>query len=255
VKQLGLRTLLVVVALGLIARVWPYDVVADVHPDAGLLPPSGAHWLGTDRLGRDVAMRLFVALGNFVPPGIAAALLAMSLGTVLGTIAGWVGGLPAAIVRLGLDALDAVPRLVLVLFACMIAGAPVAALVTGVAMSGTVARAVEARLSGLQKAELVDALRAHGVPDHRILLVHLLRYNALDDILRTGVTTFGAWLVLEASLSYLGHYGVSEPMPSWGNMIALAFASPPGNAWAGVAPALALSLLVALIHAPERRHE
>lgn len=254
-RRAGPITVGVLLLLAILARLWPYDVVGDVNPAVALAGPSPEHWLGTDRLGRDVAMRLFVAVGNFVPSGIAAALLAMGLGTALGTVAGWVDGAGAAVVRLGLDALDAVPKLVLVLFACMVAGPQVAALVTGLATSTAVARAVEARLVSLRKAELVDALRAHGLSDARILWVHLLRGNAHRDVVRAGVGAFGTWLWLEASLSYLGRYGVPEPEPSWGNMIALAFSSPPGNSWAGVAPALALAAVIALVQAPEGREE
>lgn len=239
--------------LAAVATLLPYDVIAAVDAHATLQPPSAAHWLGTDSLGRDVAWRLLLATRNFVPGGLVAAAISALLGTVLGVGAGWRPGVLATLTQQLLDALSALPRLVLVLFACMIAGQGrwIGAIAAGVALTPPVARAVEARLTALRRAEFVEALRVHGIAPARILLFHVLWANTRRDVLREAANTFGAWLIIEASLSYLGSYGVPEPEPSWGNMIALAFAAPPGNVWAGLAPAIALGLAAALVRPSE----
>ena len=92
--------------------------------------------------------------------------------------------------------------------------------------------------------EFVTALRAHGVGDGRILLWHVLWVNVRGLLVRQVLNTFGFFLVVETTLSYFGGFGVQEPTPSWGNMLAFEFGIPDGNPAAWLAPAAAIWLAI-----------
>lgn len=240
----------ILLGIAAIALVVPYDVIGAVDAAHVRETPSLDHWLGTDTLGRDVAWRLFLSTRSSVPGGVVAAGVAVVLGVPLGIGAGWSPGFVSAVSRQVVDVVSAVPRLVAVLFACMIAGDGrwIGAVATGIAVAPALARSVEARLVDLRDAEFVVALRAYGIAPLRILGLHVLWANCRGLIAREAIHALGTWLVIEATLSYLGAYGVPEPEPSWGNMIAMAFSAPPGNPWAGLAPACALAAVAIGLH-------
>ncbi len=241
-RRLGLVLFASLLLLWLVGLAMPYDVVADVHPDLADAPPAAAHLLGTDHLGRDVLARLIRASRAFVLPGAGAAVVAGVLGLALGTVAGWFGGVAEQAGRLVFTVVGAVPRLVLVLLAATIVGddPAVLAVAAGLVCAPELGSAVAARLGDLRRAEFVLALRAHGVSDARILGYHLLWVNARGVVARQLFTVFGYYVGLETTLSYLGGFGVQEPEPSWGNMVAFEFGRPDGNLLAWLAPALAL---------------
>lgn len=234
--------------LGALALAWVgaalcgYDVVADVHPADASLGPAADRWLGTDHMGRDVAWRLLVGTASFVPPGILAAAVAGLAGGTAGAAAGWFGGAVEAAVRYALSVVASVPRLVLVLLACSILSSSpwVLGAAAGVAYAPALGEAVYTRIEGLRRAEFVLAARAHGLADTRILFHHLLWVNCRGLVARHLLQAFGFFLVLESTLSYLGGFGVQEPTPSWGNMLAFEFGVVEGNPLAWAAPALAI---------------
>lgn len=242
VAGLALLALVAVAFLGSFAV--PYDAVSDVHTELANAGISGGHLLGTDHLGRDVAHRVLAGTRAFCGPGAASAVLAALFGTVLGAAAGWFGGAVATAIRYGFTVLGSLPRLVLVLLACSIfgPGALTLAIASAVACIPAVGEAVYARLDSLRRAEFVLAARAHGISDARVLGYHLLWVNARGLVARHAAQVFGFFLVVETSLSYLGGFGVPEPTPSWGNMLAFEFGNPSGNVYAWLAPALATVL-------------
>lgn len=241
-RRLAMGLFAALLLLWAVALLVPYDVVGDVHPELADAAPSAAHWLGTDHLGRDVSRRLVTASRAFVLPGLGAAGVAGIVGLTLGTVAGWFGGAAEQLVRLMFTVVGAIPRLVLVLLAATILGdTPVLlALAAGLVCAPELGSAVAARLGELRRAEFVLALRAHGIPDGRILGYHLLWVNARGVVARQLFTVFGYYVGLETTLSYLGGFGIQEPAPSWGNMVAFEFGRPDGNPFAWLAPALAL---------------
>ncbi len=220
--------------LYLLAVLIPYDVVGDVDPARGGLGPGLAHWLGTDHLGRDVLWRVIRSVRSFFVPGLLAAALSSLLGAAGGTLAGWSAGgdgeprrgglLLSDLARYVSTSISAVPRLILALLAISIFARAddslwVLAVALGISEAPLLAEAWQARIGALQRQEFVIALRAHGVPRARILWYHLLYVHGRGLIARHAVATFGQFLILEATLSYLGRYGIPEPTPSWGNMI------------------------------------
>lgn len=224
-----------------------FDVVADVDPSRANLGPGPDAWLGTDHLGRDVAWRLITGSEAFVGPGLVAAGVALCLGLPSGALAGYLGGITAGVVRYLHAIIGALPRFVLVLLACTIYGSEpmVLAIAAGVAFAPGLGQAVEARIADLRSREFVLATRAHGVSALRTLAWHLLWVNGRTLVARQVLYLLSFVLVLETTLSYIGGFGIEEPQPSWGNMLAFEFGVTDGNPWAWLAPAAAIWLTVA----------
>jgi peptide/nickel transport system permease protein len=211
-----------------------------------LLPPltrdahGTLHFLGTDRFGRDLFVRMMLAGRLSLAVGIAGSLLASGLGTAVGAIAAWVGGwLDQALMALG-DALLALPRLVLLLVCAALWRPGLATVVVVLVATGWmgVARLVRAELLGVRTQPYVDAATALGASSARVLLRHALP-NALGPAIVATTLGVGNAILLESGLSFLG-LGIQPPQPSWGNMIAggrdLIVAAP----WVAIAPGLAL---------------
>lgn len=230
------------VVVGALIGPWlGYDVVGDVDPSRSFAAPSSTHWLGTDHLGRDVAWRLLIACGPFVGPGLLACGVCLLIGVPAGTASGMLGGPVSAAIRFGFTVVEGLPRFVLVLLVLAIYGPSwwVLALTAGVAYAPTLGEAVHERLEGLRRAEYIRANRAHGVPEWRLILVHLLWATCRRLIARHLLGLFAFFLVLETTLSYLD-FGVPQPWPSWGNMLAFDLDHDEAGLWAILAPAAAI---------------
>ncbi len=177
--------------------------------------------------------------------GTVACLVAAGLGGPLGAVAGWSGGPIAALVRFVVGSIASVPRLVLVLLVCTVygSGSLQLAVAAGLAAVPSIAEAVGARIERLRRAEFVLASQAHGVPPGRLLVAHLVGAACGPSIARLLLATFGSFVVLECTLSYLGGLGVPEPMPSWGNMLVFDWGR--GASASVIAPGLAIWATVA----------
>ena len=226
---------LTVVAALTITRLAAFFV--DVDPalptDAPLLGPSAAHLLGTDPLGRDLFHRMIAATEAFYFPGLLAAAAATAVGVPSGAVVGyWPDSRLAVALRAVLTMVDAWPRLVLVVVVVAIFTASVhdpaawasarlyvLGLLVGLSWVPAVAGAVAEKVLHFRRAHFVEAARAHGLADRAILGYHILWANCRSLVLRQACTVFGAFLLIETSLSYLGHYGVPAPRPSWGNIL------------------------------------
>lgn len=212
-------------------------IFLDVDPgnptDGQLLGPSMAHALGTDQLGRDVLVRMIESTEAFTTPGIVAVLVALLIGVPLGAAIGfWPSTHLAGVARFGLTIVGAWPRLVLVVVVVAIfmvsvsdpaawadARLYVLALLVALSFVPQLAHELSEKVLTFQREEFVEAARAHGLPDSRILFVHILWANCRELVLRQCCLLFASFLLVETSLSYLGDYGVPPPRPSWGNIL------------------------------------
>jgi peptide/nickel transport system permease protein len=241
---------LIVVALLVIAALTA-PVLARVDPIQidlahALRPPSAAHWLGTDVQGRDVWARLVYGARVSLAVGVVSQSIAVTLGVTLGLIAGYYGRwTDEAIMRLA-DITLAFPTLLL-LIAMVAALQPsltvVFATVGFVGWAG-LARLVRAQALVVRELEFVQAERALGARDWRIIALHVLPNVAGPVIIAATLGVAGA-IMAEAALSFLG-LGVQPPTPSWGAMIAdgrdlgqLRHAP-----WTSLAPGLAIGVAV-----------
>ena len=200
---------------------------------ARLEPPSAAHPLGTDELGRDHLLRLAYGARVSLGVGVAGALLAALIGAAVGLVAGYRGGrVDAALMRLT-DAVIALPLLPLLVVLAAVdpaklglpAGLGLGAaggagrIVLIVALFGwtTTARLVRASVLSLRRRDFILAARALGAGPLRIALRHLLP-NAAGPLVVATTLSVGQVILAESVLSFLG-LGVQPPTPSWGNML------------------------------------
>jgi peptide/nickel transport system permease protein len=183
------------------------------------VPPSGAHWLGTDNLGRDMLSRLVFGARISLTVGIAAPLIGLFLGGGLGMLAGYMRGPLETLVVACVDVLIAFPPLVLALALTAYLGQTVGNLtiIIGILSIPAFTRVTRAATLGIAKREFILAARALGASHGRIIVREVLPNVALPlsafFLLAVAVT-----IVVEGALSFLG-LGVPPPAPSWGGMI------------------------------------
>jgi peptide/nickel transport system permease protein len=221
------------------------DVLATRLVPPGTADPLGRfHLLGTDRFGRDVLLRMLVAARLSLAVGVLGSVFAGLLGTIVGAWGGWRGGIPDLLVTATADALLAVPRLVLLLVIAALWGPGTLTTVAVLVATGWmgVARLVRAEVLGARRRDWVDAARALGGTDQRVLWRHVLP-NAIGPAIVATTLGVGNAILLESGLSFLG-LGIQPPAPSWGNMIAggrdLIVTAP----WIAIAPGIALVVTV-----------
>ena len=217
---LGGAVLLALLVLASLLAPWlsPFD---PVKPDyrATYAPPGAGHLLGTDNLGRDVWTRALYGGRTSLVIALSGTVLALALGGALGTAAAGVGGVLERLLTRLFDALLAFPGflLVLLLVAGFGGGVVPTLLALGLAGSPLYFRLTRAYTRSLLKREYVDAAQALGARRPRLLLHHVVP-NFLGPILVQAASTAALFLIVEASLSYLG-LGVQLPIPSWGNVL------------------------------------
>ncbi len=213
-----------VLLLCLVALVVPYDPASAVDLSVRDQGPSAAHIFGTDSQGRDVAIRVLEATEAFFLPGLLAALLAVIAGALAGAITGYLVGPVREAVLWLLQLTDTLPRLVFIILVCTILEPTMGliALVTGVLFIPSVATVIRRKVEALGSEDYILAHIAHGFPPWRILLYHIVWLQCRSMLVRQATFVFSYVLFVETALSYLGDYGVPEPDPSWGNMVAQA---------------------------------
>ena len=239
----------------------PVEGVLDRRYEAGnldlnLLPPSmeldGAEWnrveaarseggfvptllLGTDKLGRGVLGRLFLGGAVSLGIGLAAAVIAVTIGTLFGAVSGYLGGRTDAVLMRFVDILYGLPYILLVVLFSLAADGVIArggldpsassrqlvnVLTLLVAIGGvgwlTIARVVRGQVLSLREQQFMESCRALGVSPTRQFLVHLVP-NLIGPIVVYGTLAVPAAILSESFLSFLG-IGVEEPLPSWGNL-------------------------------------
>jgi peptide/nickel transport system permease protein len=221
-NRLAMAGAAVLLALAVIAVLapWlaPYDPL-EVNLPQALLPPSSAHWLGTDQLGRDVLSRLIHGARISLVIGFIAVGVAVVVGTLAGALAGFYGGwVDTALMRF-VDTMLAFPSIFLLLSIIAIVEPSIYTIMAVIGFTGWmgVARLVRAEFLSLKEREFVLAARVLGASSLRIITRHLLP-NALAPILVAATLGVGGAILTESVLSYLG-LGVQPPTPSWGNIL------------------------------------
>jgi ABC-type dipeptide/oligopeptide/nickel transport system permease subunit len=213
----------VVVVLALLALLAP--VVARHDPLAidlvnQLQGPSATHWLGTDIQGRDVWSRLVYGSRVSLSAGVVSQLIALLLGLTLGLAAGYRGGWVDELVMRLADVTLAFPTLLLLIAmaAALQPSLGVVFLTIGVVGWAGMARLVRGQVLVVRQLEFVQASRALGARDVRIVLQHVLP-SVIAPVLIAATLGVAAAIMAESALSFLG-LGVQPPTPSWGSMIA-----------------------------------
>lgn len=187
---------------------------------AKLLPPGGAHWLGTDNLGRDVLSRMVAGSMISLTVGFVAMAVSLGIGIVLGAVSGYFGGWVDNVLMRIVDALQCFPSFFLILSAIAILGPNIWIIIFVIGLvswTGT-ARLVRAEFLTLRECQYVSAARAMGQSGFQIIFRHILP-NAFAPIFVTAIVSIPDAILVESGLSFLS-FGVPPPQATWGNIIA-----------------------------------
>jgi oligopeptide transport system permease protein len=209
-------------ALGLLCVLGPWfsgTSYQDQDLELGAVGPSAAHWFGTDTLGRDLFVRMLYGGRISLGVGLSATLVALTIGVLYGAVAGYLGGKIDAVMMRVVDILYALPFTIFVILLMVIFGRNIILLFLAIGAVEwlTMARIVRGQIMALKKLEFIEAARALGYGNRRILFRHLIP-NILGPIIVYTTLTIPAVMLLEAFLSFLG-LGVQPPMSSWGTLI------------------------------------
>lgn len=196
----------------------PFDPNAQ-DLDAGLSGVSSSHWLGQDKLGRDLLSRLVHGSRISVAVGLGTVAISLAIGLLAGSVSGFFGGRIDHLFMRLCDVLMAFPGILLAIGITAVLGPSLRNVLIALSLLGWVgyARLIRAQVMKVKEMEFVESARASGSPPARILLSHILP-NALSPILVESTFGIARAIVAEAGLSFLG-LGVAPPAPSWGSMI------------------------------------
>ena len=213
---LGFVTVLAIAALAAPLFVQSYS---DQNLAYGAKAPSGAHWMGTDVLGRDLLSRVLYGSRISLAVGVCATLVSLTIGVLYGAISGYLGGKTDAAMMRIVDILYALPFTVFVILLMVIFGRNIVLLFMAIGAVEwlTVARIVRGQVLSLRRQEFIEAAIALGLRKRAIILRHLVP-NVLGITIIYATLTVPSVMLLEAALSFLG-FGVQPPMSSLGVLI------------------------------------
>ncbi len=226
---------LVVIILFLLTAVFatviaPYDPIMDQDPYNKNAPPSPAHLLGTDEIGRDVFSRLLYAARVSLTVAFVVTLIETTIGAVIGGISGYFGGWVDNVIQRIVDFLLTIPLLPLLLaFSSLLRGIEIPMVPkqwSSVVILSVIlivfswmgaCRLVRGMVLSLRSLDFSEAARALGMSNLRIIVRHMIP-NAMAPIIVSATLGLGGVIVTESALSFLG-FGIQPPVPTWGNML------------------------------------
>jgi peptide/nickel transport system permease protein len=185
-----------------------------------LMGPSGAHWFGTDELGRDILSRTLYGARISLVVAVSVVGLSLGVGLVAGGLAGFYGGWTDTVVNIYVtNAFLALPGILLAIAFVAFMGPGLGNVIIALAISGWVgyARLVRAQVMAVKEREFVEAARALGASDARVMMRHVLP-NILQPLIVQAAIGMAGAVLAEATLSFLG-LGVPPPQASWGSML------------------------------------
>ncbi len=251
---LGIITVFMIIGMSQVianllnVQLTPYDPNAvnyTLSPHGLGSPPSPAHPFGTDYLGRDVLSRTIVAARISMLVGVIAVAIALVIGLSLGPVSGYYGGITDAVIMRVADVFFAFPYILFVLLIMTVLGPGFTNvfIAIGLLSWATYARLNRGSVLSVRTMEFIEAARAQGASDLRIIFRHVLP-NTMAPVYVAIAMGVGGAIATEAALSFLG-IGIQPPNASWGSMIAsyLTYV-PAGSWWMELFPSLALVLTV-----------
>jgi peptide/nickel transport system permease protein len=243
-NRLALGGLLIVLGLLLVAAF--ANQLAPYHPNVGdltstrLLPPSSAHWFGTDDQGRDILSRLIHGSRITLFVVVLVAVLAAPIGLIVGTVAGYRGGWIDAVLMRVTDIFLAFPRLILALAFVAALGPGIENAVLAIALTSwpPYARIARAETLTIRQADYIAAVQLVGASHSRIVLRHIMPLCLPSVIVRVTLDMAGI-ILTAAGLGFLG-LGAQPPLPEWGAMIAAGRQYVLDQWWVAAGPGLAI---------------
>jgi peptide/nickel transport system permease protein len=243
---------MLIIALVLVCALFP-GLIAKQNPDtssllASLQSPSGAHWFGTDNIGRDIFSRVVYGTRISLLIGIGATLVGALIGCAIGLVAGFAGGLVDSVLMRCIDVLLAFPGVLLALAIIAIYGPGTATLLVAIGIISIpgYARVIRAEVVAAKSRPFVEAAVSTGATRRRLVLHHILP-NALPPIIVLATVGIGFSLLAASSLSFLG-LGPKPPSPEWGAILADGRNYLQSAWWIAVFPGVAILLTVASVN-------
>jgi len=244
--RIAIAVLVAIVAAALAApwlTPWSHEALDWQHLAS---PPfTGSHWLGTDRLGRDLFARGMQALRVSIALGVLAALVSVIIGVAWGATAGYVGGRVDALMMRFVDIVYALPYIfIVIILATLFPRGSVAALFIAIGAVGwlTMARIVRGQTLALRRREFIDAAIASGARTSAILWRHIVP-NVAGTVVAYATLTIPQLILFESFLSFLG-LGVQEPFASLGSLINEGAQEMESAPWMLLVPAVLLTALL-----------
>jgi peptide/nickel transport system permease protein len=223
-NKLAMAGLAVMILLYVITLVTPLIAPFDPAEQGNIvlsryLEPSLQHLMGTDKFGRDIFSRVLYGARISLSIGFIAVGISITLGTLIGALAGYFGGMVDSILMRLTDMMLSFPRLVLLIVVIALFEPNIYLVVTVLGLTGWMgtARLVRGEVLSLREREFVQAARALGMGDWRIIFRHVIP-NTMAPVIVSATLGIGQTILTEASLSFLG-LGVQPPTASWGNMV------------------------------------
>jgi peptide/nickel transport system permease protein len=215
----GLAVILIIfLVAGFASFIAPYDP-GKTDVSLKLKAPSAQHVLGTDQLGRDVFSRMLYGSRISLSVGFVAVAISILIGILVGALAGYYGGWADSLLMRFVDIMICFPSFFLILTVVALLGPSLVKVmfVIGITSWMGTSRFVRAEFLSLRERDFVQAAKALGVKDLRIIYRHILP-NALAPVFVTATLDVATAILVEAGLSFLG-FGAQPPAPSWGNIL------------------------------------
>ncbi|NIM02567.1 ABC transporter permease subunit [bacterium] len=221
-NKLAMLGAFIIFSLAVVAIIAP--LIAPFSPDQQdilhrLEPPSGKHFLGTDDLGRDLLSRIVYGTRVSLLVGFVAIGIAIVIGSLLGLLSGYFGGWLDTVIMRFVDIMLCFPTFFLILMVIAFLEPSIWNVMAVIGLTGwpSLTRLVRGECLSVREREFVQAARALGLSNRRVMLVHLLP-NVMAPILVTATLGIGGAILTESALSFLG-LGVQPPTASWGNIL------------------------------------
>lgn len=246
-NKLFLAGAVIVAAAAVMAVFAPFIAGYDpneINLEEALNPPSLRHIIGTDSLGRDLFSRMLFGARISLSVGFIAVGISVIIGVAVGSIAGYYGGVVDAVVSRLIDIMLCFPTFFLILSTIALLGPSIwnIMIIIGITNWMGISRLIRAEILSLKEREFIEAARAIGAGDIRIITRHLIP-NGIGPVLVSATLGVAGAILLESGLSFLG-LGVQPPQASWGNILTEAKATLGVAWWLTLFPGLAILMTV-----------
>jgi len=202
------------------------DVIADYQTMAikqnimnKLQPPSAEHWLGTDQYGRDIFARIIHGARISLTMGIGTVLTSLTIGSIFGALAGYYGGKVDNIIMRIMDVFLAIPNMLMAVTIVGALGGGLVNLLIAMSISSIprFSRVIRSSILSVRDMDYIEAARACGTKDSRIIYKHVLP-NAIGPIIVNATLSLANTILSISGMSFIG-LGIEKPMPEWGSML------------------------------------
>lgn len=217
--MLGLAIIILLIFVALFAPVLAPYGYEELNPGNAFAAPDGAHWFGTDSLGRDIFSRILYGTRYSLSAGVLATALGLCVGTLFGAVAGYFGGMVDTVLLRFIDIIQAVPGILLAIAVSTALGAGFGNTILALSIGGISmnTRLLRATILGIRNQEYLEAATSINCSKPHIILHHILP-NSFSPLIVSATMSIGNMILSAASLSYIG-LGIQPPLPEWGAML------------------------------------